>query len=585
MSFYRAIKRLIGGQGKRLVPSVLLSFLDSFLNSCMYLVMFMALISLTEGSFTAERLVKYAWGMLAVFVLRIIVQSVAFTNAQCTGADISYHLRTILGNHIHDLNLGFFNKNSTGKLNSVLLTDVGDFEAIITHCLCDEVKTLSFLLIAAVFSFLLDVRYGIMVLIVMASAFPLLLRSGRVSGQQTGNRKEASRSAATRIVEYITGMKTFRLYNMIGRRFEKLDDALSDLKEESVKSELRLLPLAMGFSAVNGMLIPASLIMGTWLYHGGELGVPGFLVMILMSIAISSTMTSASALYPQLCSIEKSTESITEFLDIPSMEYDLDVYPAGNGEIRFEHVNFAYDDVDVLHDISLCIRPGTVTALVGSSGAGKTTVMSLLARFWDVTGGRITINGTDIRSVDPDVLTAHMGIVFQDVYLFADTVYNNIKLGAPQATKEQVVEAARAAQCHDFIMQMEDGYDTMIGEGGATLSGGERQRIAVARALIRDAPIVLLDETTSSLDADNEREIQLAFERLMRGRTVIVIAHRLNTIRNADQIFVLKDGRIAEQGSHDSLMQNKNSWYRHMIEEQEKAGKWHVIQGGNQNDT
>lgn len=253
---------------------------------------------------------------------------------------------------------------------------------------------------------------------------------------------------------------------MIGSRFEGLDNALQRLKEESAKSELRVMPRAVSFSAVVGFLIPGALLLGAHLYETGEVNTPVFLIMVLLSVSVSSMMNSASALYPQFCTIEKSAESIHSILDQSPIPYTSDHFALGDGKINFEHVSFSYGETEVLKDISFSANPGSVTALVGPSGAGKTTIVSLLARFWDTSSGRITINGTDIRNINPEVLASHMSIVFQDVYLFADTIYNNIKIGNPEATREQIIQASKAARCHDFIMQKEAGYDTLVGEGG-----------------------------------------------------------------------------------------------------------------------
>jgi ATP-binding cassette subfamily B protein IrtB len=572
----QSIIELVGNKRKKLVPPIILSCIDSMLNSAMYFIMFLVLIALADNAYTKVQLVRYSWAMLLVLVARIVVQAVAFTIAQCTGADISYDLRMRLGNHLCSMNLGFFNQNSVGRLSGILLTDVTDFEAIITHCLCDAVKTLAFLFMAVIVAFLLDIRYGILTLLVIGIAFPLLLSSGRVSAQQAVERKKANHSADTKIIEYISGLRTFRLYNMIGSRFEGLDNALQRLKEESVKSELRVMPRAVSFSAVVGFLIPGALLLGAHLYETGEVNTPVFLIMVLLSVSVSSMMNSASALYPQFCTIEKSAESIHSILDQSPIPYTSDHFALGDGKISFEHVSFSYGETEVLKDISFSANPGSVTALVGPSGAGKTTIVSLLARFWDTSSGRITINGTDIRNINPEVLASHMSIVFQDVYLFADTIYNNIKIGNPEATREQIIQASKAARCHDFIMQKEAGYDTLVGEGGSTLSGGERQRIAIARALVRNAPIVLLDETTSNLDAENEKEIECAFEQLMKQKTVVVIAHRLNTIAHADQILVMKNGTIAECGTHESLMHEEHSWYQNMVQQQKMAEQWNI---------
>lgn len=575
-SFLKALGRLIGKDRHRLVSPILLSVIDSVLNSCMYGVMLFALLDLADGQFTAGHLKKYTVVLFAVFVLRCMAQAIGFTQAQCTGPDISQRLRMTLGNHIRSLNLGFFNQNSIGKLTGTLLTDVNDFETIITHCLCDVVKVVSFTILALGVSFLLDWRFGLAIAILVGIALPLLALSGKISARNADALRTANRNVVSRIVEYIGGIRTFRLYGLIGTRFSRLDDALKRLRKESTKAEISVLPLSMGFSAITAMIVPMALILGIWLQTSEQTNAAGFLLIVLLAISISSTMTVVSSLYPQIRSISKAADSILSILDEKPLPYEKEQAVFPDYAVEFRNVTFGYTkDSHVLHDVSFVAQPGTTTALIGPSGSGKTTIVSLVARFWDVNGGQIKIGGLDIKEIKPDTLAQQISIVFQEVYLLADTVFNNIRVGKADATKEDVITAAKAAHCHEFIIAMENGYDTIIGEGGSTLSGGEKQRIAIARALLRDAPIVLLDETTSSLDADNEKEIQHGFKHLMKGKTVLVIAHRLNTILNADNILVLDKGHIQEAGTHAELIK-RGGWYAQMIEEQRKAEQWVV---------
>lgn len=576
ISIIKSLRRLIGQNGIRLVPSILLSVLDSVLNSCMYGVMLFVLIDLSNGQFSAEGLKTCIIAAVIIFVLRCIVQGISFTQAQCVGPDVSHKLRISMGNHIRSLNLGFFTKNSIGKLSGTLLTDINDFETIITHCLCDVIKVTSLTILSLVIAFMLDWHVGLAVTLLVGIALPLLVISGKVSAHNSDELRAANRTVVSRIVEYIGGMRTFRLYNLIGKRFDRLDNALKELRKQSTKAELSILPLSMSFSAITAMIVPVSLILGTWLLTSTEINGASFLLAILLAISISSTMTVVSSLYPQVRSISKAADSIISILDESPLTYQEKEVKFTDYSIEFKNVTFGYNpETTVLHGVSFSAKPGTTTALIGPSGSGKTTIVSLLARFWDVTGGQILIDGIDLRKINPDVLAEQMAIVFQEVYLLQDTVLNNIRIGKPTATKEEVIEAAKAAHCHEFIMAMENGYETMIGEGGSTLSGGEKQRISIARALLKDAPIILLDETTSSLDADNEREIQHAFDRLMKNKTVLVIAHRLNTIVNANNILVLDKGRIRESGTHAELMKS-GGWYAQMIKEQKQAEQWAV---------
>ena len=332
-------------------------------------------------------------------------------------------------------------------------------------------------------------------------------------------------------------------------------------------------------------LIPLALIAGSFVLARGLLA-PGlldpgdYIIIVMIAISLSAMMSSLGSIYPLMNFLDRAAVNILALQGekpFPFQKERADFFGYG---ISFDDVSFRYtEEVEVLRHISFTARPGTATALVGPSGSGKTTITSLISRFWDVTEGSIKIGGEDIRHIAPDGLTEKMAVVFQDVYLLNDTVLNNIRAGKPGASREEVEAAAKASCCHDFIMAMPDGYDTMIGEGGSTLSGGERQRISIARALVKDAPIVLLDETTSSLDADNEAEINRAFDVLMKGKTVIVIAHRLGTIIRADNILVLDRGHIAESGKHRDLLQ-KGGWYARMYEEQQKAKNWHFTRGG-----
>lgn len=572
----RYIRELAGKEYKRLVMPITLSIMDSLLNACMYGVMLFLLLDLSAGVFYYEKLGTYTASLAVIFILRCIAQAVSFTQAQCIGPDVTHRLRLQVGNHLRNLNLGFFNKNSIGKLTGVLMTDINEFESIITHCLCDFIKVISFTVLSLVVAFMISWQFGAALAFLVIIAFPLLLLSGKISGANSTKLREVNGNVTSRIVEYVEGMKTFRLYHLTGSRFNRLDQSLQELRRASTKAEVTVLPSALSFSAITSFIVPIALILGTYLLTEGELDAARFLIVLLLSISISSILSVLSSLYPQVKSIMKASESILNILHEKPLTFKKEDISFQNYDIEFSNVSFQYTDgVPVLQDISFKARQGTTTALIGPSGSGKTTVVSLLARFWDTQSGSILIGGEKIKEISPNTLTKYISIVFQDVYLLNDTVFHNICIGKPEATREEVIEAAKAANCHEFICAMEHGYDTMIGEGGSTLSGGERQRISIARALLKDAPIVLLDETTSSLDADNEYEIQNAFQKLTKGKTVLVIAHRLETILNADNIIVLDKGRILESGIHRELLE-KNGWYAEVYEQQRKAQNWKV---------
>lgn len=572
----RYMKELANEDYKKLVMPIILSVFDSILNSCMYGVMLFLLLDLSTDNLDYQILKNYTLILIVIFLLRCIAQAISFTQAQCIGSDVSYKLRLRTANHLHKLYLGYFNKNSIGKLTGTLITDVNDFEAIITHCLCDIIKVISFTTISLILAFWLNITFGVVLAFLIVVAFPLLMISGNISARNSAKLRTANNQVTSRTVEYINGMKTFRLYNLIGNHFTKLDETLQELKKISTKSEISILPFALSFSVVTSFIVSLSLILGIYLFTVSRIDSATFLVLILLSVSVSGLLNVLSSLYPQVRSISKASENILSILHTKPLPYKMDNTDFSNFDIEFSDVSFQYTDtITVLQNVSFKAKQGTTTALIGPSGSGKTTVVSLIARFWDIQNGTISIGNKNIKDISPDVLTQYMSIVFQDVYLLNDTVFNNIRLGKPDATMEEVIQASKEANCHEFILQMEHGYDTVIGEGGSTLSGGEKQRISIARALLKNSPIVLLDETTSNLDADNEYEIQSAFNHLMKDKTVFVIAHRLETIVNADNILVLDKGIIKEQGNHQKLLK-QNGWYAKMYEEQRKAQDWKV---------
>ena len=572
------LKRLIGKDCKRLNTPIVLSILDSVFYSMMYGIMLMVFADLAGGTFTREKLTRYILAAVGIFVIRCILQAVGFTMIQCTGANVTRKLRLQMGNHIRELNLGYFNHNSIGKLNSVLTTDITDYEAIITHSLCDLIKVISFGLMSILFLGYINWALALVIVVIIAVALPFLLKSGKASKSTTTRLKNAKSNVVTRIVEYVNGIKTFRLYKLTGNRFAALDQDLKELKDASVKSELTVLPLSMAFYVMTSVMIPTTIILGGYLYKNGNISAAMFILSLFITVSLADMVGILSSLYPQIRSVSKATENICEVLDEKPFTYDASITELHDLDITYDNVEFSYQQgVKVLDGIRFEAKQGTTTALIGPSGSGKTTIISLLSRFFDVTGGSIRIGGIDIRKIAPDVVTKYMSVVFQDVYLLNDTIMNNIRIGNPKATDEEVYAAAKAACCHEFITKLENGYQTMLGEGGAGLSGGEKQRISIARALLKDAPIVLLDETTSNLDADNEKEINAAFNRLMKNKTVLVIAHRLGTIKHADNIVVIKQGKVDEQGTHAELMQ-KGGWYAAVCNEQEAARTWRIKQ-------
>ena len=572
---FKMIRRVAGKNMKSLYFPIVLSCVDALLHMGMFSTMIMTIIELISGVFTVQKLTLYSV-ILVLLLVRAILFSVNYTQVQYRGADISAQQRLSLGDHIRSLNLGYFNKNSIGRLMSTLTTDITDFEQVLTHSLASLIKALFFSALALLFAFMVSWQYGLIAAVLILIAFPLARLSGVMSQKYGGRQRASVNRVISRIVEYINGIKTFKLYNMTGEKFQRLDDSFTTLKKDSVKLELSIMPFSISFGFVTSLLLPAALILAPTLYQTGTIDKQRMIALLIIGVSFSSMMATLGSLYPELKYLSKAAENILQARQEAPLSYRENVAKLDKFDVNFSHVDFAYEkNVPVLHDVSFSVKPGTTTALVGPSGSGKTTIISLLSRFWDVSKGSVFIGGCDIRDQSPDALAEDIAIVFQDVYLLHDTIANNIRVGKPEASMKEIIAAAKIAQCHDFISTLPDGYDTMVGEGGNTLSGGEKQRISIARALIKDAPIVLLDETTSSLDADNEKEIHRALDALMKDKTVIVIAHRLNTIMGADQILVLDKGQICERGNHEQLIA-QDGWYARMIAEQTKARGWSV---------
>lgn len=576
ISLIKTIRRTAGKRSSTLILPIFLSCVDSLLHMGMFGTMIFTIIQLMQGTFSSQTLFASFITLLVLFIIRAVFYSINYTQVQYRGAAITADLRLALGNHIRSLNLGYFNKNSIGRLTSTLSTDVADFEQVLTHSLSNFFKIIFFSILALVFAFSINAVYALILLAIILLALPLMGIGGKVAKASGGKTRKAINEVISRVVEYINGIKTFKLYNLTGLKFERLDKSFKHLKKQSIRTELSIAPFTILFSTITSLMIPIALVLGTVMLQNQSLSQQNFIAVIMVAISLSSMMTGLGALYPEINFLTKAADHIIQVMEEQPLPYTREQQDFAHYGIAFSHVDFSYTGKsEVLHDITFEARPGTLTALIGPSGSGKTTIVSLISRFWDVTGGNIRIGGQDIREIAPDSLTKHMAVVFQDVYLLNDTIANNIRVGKPGASDAEIKAAAKAARCHDFIAALPKGYETIIGEGGNTLSGGEKQRISIARALIKNAPIVLLDETTSSLDADNEQEINRALDTLMKGKTVIVIAHRLNTIVNADRILVLDAGEIKEAGTHSELIR-QGGWYARMIEEQQRARSWVV---------
>ena len=507
----------------------------------------------------------------------LIVRSKSYIMSCCGMAKGMKRARMDIGEHLRRLPLGFFNQRDAGELSTVLLRDFTTIENLANSFAPQIAITLVRLLMSFLFLAIFDIRMAFALFITIPCTLPFALISYKrmsVSGLELMNSQQ---DAASGILEYVEGIQALKAFNVAGEKFEKLKNAFDKQRTSAVHIETQsAAPIATVGKMVLNLGIALTMFIGGILTIHLELSPFYYIAFLVMALNIYEPVSILFFFIADFARTKRANERISDIYKEQPLKEDLEHKETPKDHsITFDHVTFGYSDTPVLKDISLTFPEKTITALVGPSGSGKSTITKLIGRFWDTDEGQIRLGGASIKNMSTDDLLANISMVFQDVYLFHDTIEQNIKMGREDATHEEVVETAKKSSCHEFIMSLPDGYDTIVGEGGSTLSGGEKQRISIARALLKDAPIVLLDEATASLDPENEVLIQSAISELVYDKTVIIVAHRLQSIMNADQIVVLDNGNVREVGTHNSLI-NENGMYAHLWQEQSKAGRWNI---------
>ncbi len=512
--------------------------------------------------------------MTVMLVLQFFVASKAMVKSNLFTNDISTQLRMLLGNRIRKFSLGFFKQRDPGDIASVALQDVANFEGIFGHSAGNMASAIFYTIVLSVFLFIYDWRLALCLLAVLPLIFPFLAVANYFI-TQFGKKQIAARNAVGAIfLEYVQGIRHLKSYGMTGEKHKFLEHAFDDLRKKSIRTEAVPGPFVLTAVIIFEIGFLAMVALGLYYLTVNSIAIPVLITFLILGYQFYAPLKIVLVDYLLLRNMNESLVRIIDVLETPTMETDKDETPK-HFDISFENVSFGYLDKITVKDLNFTVPEKSMLALVGHSGSGKTTIASLIARFWDVNKGSIKIGGVDIRHINQDKFYGLISEVFQEVYLFDDTIYNNIKIGKPNATKEEIIDAADKAQVLNFAWELPNGMNTLVGEGGSKLSGGQKQRISIARALLKDAPIVLLDEATASLDPENEIYIQQAIQELVKSKTVIVIAHKLATIKNAQQIIVLDNGIITEKGTHEKLL-NEQGTYHKLWAIQEQSGGWKV---------
>ena len=560
---------------RRFHQSILLGVLQAFFEALKIPAIACMVRALLRGSVTSQDILLALGIMLLSIIGAGLVKSRSVMLQTEGGYDTCARKRVEIAEHMRYLPMGSFNEKSLGQITSVTTNVMENLENVATRVImlvCEGLLTTSLIIVML---FFFDWRIAL----VLLAGFALFLFANRflqqAAGTLAGRKIDSDERLVEKVLEYLQGMAEVKAYHLTGTKSRELNDAITANVKVNTDMEMTLIPRMSAQSFLAKLTGVCMVALSCFFYCRGSMDALTAIIMVISAFIVYASLETAGNYSALLRVVDVSVTRAQEILDTPQMSIDGETIRPESRDLAAQDVEFSYEKRKVIDGITIQIPEKTTTAIVGPSGGGKTTLVNLLARFWDTDAGRITLGGRDVKDYDMDALMENFSFVFQNVYLFHDTIANNIRFGQPDAPMEKVVEAAKKACCHDFIQALPEGYDTVIGEGGASLSGGEKQRISIARAMMKDAPVIFLDEATANVDPENENDLMRAIQTLTAQKTVIMIAHRLKTVEHADQILVVDHGKIVQHGTHAQLMQ-EDGIYRTFISERREAASWKV---------
>lgn len=561
---------------KKFIISIWLGVASAICSAMRIPAVYVVLCAILKQQVTDRTLLTAMTILVASLVVTILINMKSTMLQTRAGYRTCANKRIEIAEHLRYLPMGWFNTNSLGEVASVTTNTMEMMSNIATRVVM--ITTSGFLTagIIAVMMCLYDWRIGIITFAGLAVYMLVNAWMQRVEQKVSQQKQQSDERLVTKVLEYVQGIAEVKNFDLTSQSMSQVHAAVADNARAAFTMEVPSVIFALLQFIVNKLTGVAVCIAAVLFWYQGRMPLENCLLMLICSFILFEKLDSAGSFSALFRTIDISIEKANAILEVEPMDIEGNDLTPDNYDILLEHVDFSYEQKKILEDVSLNIPEKSTVAIVGPSGSGKTTLCNLMARFWDVQGGSVSLGGINVKDYSYDSLIRNFSYVFQRTYLFSDTIANNIRFGKPDATMEEVIAAAKKARCHDFIMALPDGYDTLIGEGGASISGGERQRITIARAIMKDAPIIILDEATANVDPENEKELVEAIEELTKDKTVIMIAHRLKTVRNADCIYVVDGGRIVQQGTHEQLIQQEGIYRRFVVERRQAAG-WKLV--------